>query len=180
MRIPNPGLIFLVLVFVPTTLFCRGSWDPSFSSGEGSASSGEALFTGAVRFRNGGPPCAECHSVSGLPFPGGGSFGPDLTRAYVKLGQTGLDATLQSLFFRAMTPIYDPRPLTPSEQSDLAAFLRAAGTRPGASASTPKVLAAACAGFVVLIVLTRVLGRDRIGSVRKNLVRRAAGARGTI
>ena len=40
---------------------------------------GERLFMGSVPFQNGGPSCMSCHNVSGIPFPGGGILGPDLT-----------------------------------------------------------------------------------------------------
>ena len=45
---------------------------------------GESLFQGTTRFANGGPACAACHTVGSLPFPGGGTMGPDLTHEYSK------------------------------------------------------------------------------------------------
>ena len=45
----------------------------------GSVAAGRALFLGTVRFHNGGPACSACHSVAGLPFPEGGTMGPDFT-----------------------------------------------------------------------------------------------------
>ncbi len=54
--------------------------DPVSAQGAGdSSSTGEALFVGAIRLTNGGPPCRICHSVAGIPFPNGGTLGPDLT-----------------------------------------------------------------------------------------------------
>ncbi len=172
------GVLLTVLVLFPGTLFCRSPQQSPTPSEQGSALRGEALFTGAVGLRNGGPPCVTCHSVSGLPFPGGGSLGPDLSRAYRKLGSQGTDAALQTLFFNAMTPIYDPRPLTPDERADLKAYLREAGTRPASSPATPVILAITLGGFLILIFVTQFLWRSRIGSVRRDLVRRASGTRG--
>src|ERR1700690_2997169 len=49
----------------------------------GDAGQGKSLFMGSKGFRNGGAPCMSCHSVAGINFLGGGSIGPELTRAYV-------------------------------------------------------------------------------------------------
>ena len=76
------------------------------SANPGSASAGRTLFLGTVRFKNGGPACSACHSVASLPFPRGGTMGPDLTKAYSKLGPQGLNSALETLFFPAMTPLF--------------------------------------------------------------------------
>ena len=97
---------------------------PSASVGSepDSVAAGRALFLGTVRFQNGGPACSACHSVAGLAFPGGGTMGPDLTRAYSKMGPEGLNSALETLFFPAMTPLFAYRPLTLNERRNLAAF----------------------------------------------------------
>ena len=43
---------------------------------QGNAETGKDLFTGVVRFQNGGPPCMACHSTGGIGALGGGSLGP--------------------------------------------------------------------------------------------------------
>ena len=40
---------------------------------KGNAENGKELFTGMVRFANGGPPCMACHSTGGLGALGGGA-----------------------------------------------------------------------------------------------------------
>src|SRR5574340_1067925 len=90
----------------------------------GSPEKGKAFFTGAVRFANGGPACASCHTTAGLGFPGGGSLGPDLTGVYPKLGTDGLNSALETLYFPAMTPLYMYRPLTEDERRNLFAFFQ--------------------------------------------------------
>src|SRR6478609_1000681 len=60
---------------------------------------GESLFRGTTRFASGGPACAACHTVADLPFPSGGTMGPDLTHEYSKVGLAGLQGSLQTLFF---------------------------------------------------------------------------------
>lgn len=140
---------------------------------EGSPRRGEQFFTGRIPFRNGGPPCSACHRVSGLPFPSGGSLGPDLTRTYSKLGSEGLDTALHTLFFPAMAPLYDPHPLTVSEQADLKAFFKEANSRPMMSDLTPVAAGIAVIGFAILMFITWALWRDRLQSVRRTLVETA-------
>ncbi len=170
--------VSILLLLLPGALFCQVSDQVSQLVEPGSPSRGEDLFMGRVRFRNGGPPCSACHNVSGLPFPSGGSLGPDLTKIYSKLGPLGIAPALQTLFFSAMTPIYDPHPLTPEERVNLRAFFREANSRGRSSVATPLILLIALGGFVVLIALTHFLWRNRLRSVRKRLVRRAMSSGG--
>lgn len=137
-----------------------------------SPEAGRALFTGAVRFTNGGPACASCHTAAGVGFPGGGRMGPDLTRAYLKLGPEGLNLALETLYFPAMMPLYAYRPLTPEERRQLAAFLQNASQRPP-EPSTAAVAAIGLAGLLVLIAATAIAGRRRLRPVRRRLLERA-------
>ncbi|MGD0466900.1 MAG: c-type cytochrome [Terriglobales bacterium] len=144
---------------------------------QGSPQRGEQLFTGKVHFRNGGPPCSTCHRVSDLPFPSGGTLGPDLTRTYSKLGSEGLDTALHTLFFPAMAPLYDPHLLTVSEQADLKAFFEEANSRPTTNDLTPVAAAITLIGFAVLIFITWAVGRKRLQGVRRTLVETATSRR---
>lgn len=158
-------LLIVVSVVAPTP--------PLF--GQDAVAAGEQLFTGAMPFRNGGPACATCHSISGIRFPNGGTMGPDLTRSYAKLGELGIDATLQTLFFPTMMPIFDAHPLTPDEQRDLKAFFQQAHTRAPAADLTWAFLLLAVAGCVALLLLASLLWRRRLRGVRRALVAAAAG-----
>ncbi len=129
---------------------------------------GERLFTGVVLFQNGGPPCMSCHDVSGIPFPGGGVLGPDLTAAYSKFGTT-MSSLLATLPFPTMTPIFSKRPLTQQEQADLEVFFEKASTRQLTNA-TPAIVLSVIGGFFVLMVLIRWIWRKRFLTVRKSLV----------
>lgn len=146
---------------------------------EGSAERGESLFAGRIRFRNGGPPCFACHAVSGLPFPGGGTLGPNLTRTYSKLGPEGLSTALHTLFFPAMAPLYDRHMLTPEERSDLFAFFKQADSRQSSGDHTIVAAAIALGGFAILLFLTWAFLRDRLRSVRRTLVETAL-SRGSV
>src|SRR5574340_905490 len=147
---------------------------PASSQAESSARSswprGALLFTGRIRFQNGGPACSFCHSIAGLPFPNGGTLGPNLTHEYAKLGPEGMDAALETLYFPAMVSLYDPHPLTVAEQADLKAFFKDANSEPSSPNVTPLVAVIALAGFVVLVIITWALWRDRLRSVRRKLV----------
>lgn len=134
---------------------------------------GEDLFSGRVAFRNGGPPCADCHSVAGLPFPNGGTLAPDLTREYTKLGPAGMDVALQTLFFPAMTGVYDAHTLTAEERGDLDAFFAEASTKPPPRAVTPIIILFPIAGCAILLGITSVVWRNRLKGVRKRLVESA-------
>lgn len=144
----------------------------------GSSTEGGQLFTGNVSFTNGGAPCKECHMIRGIPFPNGGTLGPDLTGAYSKYGETGLSSVLATLPFPTMTPVFRNHSLTAKEQSDLEAFFKASATAPPARSLT-RVSAAILAGgvFIVLLILASVTWRNRLTAVRKALVRKEAGTR---
>lgn len=143
---------------------------------QGSAGNGEALFTGQTRFQNGGPACASCHTVAGLPFPKGGNMGPDLTHEYSKLGPAALQATLGTLYFPAMNALFSTRPLTPREQQDLTAFFQSADRNPVENVTSGLGIIGAI-GFAVLLGITWVKGRGRVRSVRRALLERAGAAR---
>jgi mono/diheme cytochrome c family protein len=136
---------------------------------EGDPQRGVKLFTGAVSFQRGGAPCIACHTVSGVAPLGGGFLGPDLTGIYGRLGAGGLPPLLATLPFPTMQPIYQSRPLTPTERGDLAALFRtAAGRRPADSLS--RIIVLTVAGFLLLLLLTGVVWRKRLKSVRRVLV----------
>ncbi len=174
--LPITLLIFGCELFfcTPFTLFAMppaltGATATVAQTGGGSSSTGRSLFTGTLKLRNGGPPCRTCHSIAGLPFPNGGTLGPDLTMISTKLGPQGIGPTLQTLYFPTMTPIYDQRPLTLMEQSDLKAFFQEAGSGPPLQPITPLIVSVAAAGFVLLMILTRAIWRHRLRGVRKSL-----------
>lgn len=144
---------------------------PALSAG--SADRGRSLFAGRVRFRNGGPPCASCHSVAGLSFPGGGVLGPDLTGEYSRLGPDGLQIAMQTLFFPTMAPIYDRRPLSPDEQADLIALFQHTDGHAVSTRNTVIFLGLGLAVCIALLLVAGHLWRNRLTSTRGRLVMRA-------
>jgi ubiquinol-cytochrome c reductase cytochrome c subunit len=142
----------------------------------GNAASGERLFGGRTRFANGGPPCAACHAVAGLPAPGGGTMGPDLTGAYAKYGPEALDTVLTTLFFPTMNPLFAARLLSPGERADVEAFL--AGVSGPAPAATARMFLLGLLLFAAFVVAIASFGRSRLRGVRAALVRRARSSGG--
>ncbi|HET7754373.1 MAG TPA: hypothetical protein VFK85_10725 [Anaeromyxobacteraceae bacterium] len=140
---------------------------------KGSAEQGSRLFSGETHFARGGPSCAACHPVEGLPFPGGGTMGPDLTGAYAKFGPEALATVLSTLFFPTMNPVFAGKLLTPAEQADVQAFLAVAGTGP-AQAVTGRLFLCGLLLLAAAVALIAWLGRTRLRGVRAALV---AGAR---
>lgn len=138
----------------------------------GEAGIGEALFTGRAHLSNGGPPCISCHSVSGIPFPNGGTMGPDLTGVYNRFGPEGMAAALESLFFVTMQPLYNNRPLTPTEQQDLTSFFQQTAQNQPHRGMTVEFGLVSLAGCLGLFVLNGFIWKKRLRGVRRNLVAR--------
>jgi len=135
---------------------------------------GRALFTGNVRFQNGGPPCMACHSIAGIGALGGGALGPDLTTAFAKYGEVGLSTFLATMPLPTMNAVWSNQPLTTEEQANLRAFLQQA-----ASAGRPievlvQLAGLAVVGTAVLLALAQLYWRRRLTGVRRPMVRPAA------
>jgi mono/diheme cytochrome c family protein len=142
-------------------------------------SAGEALFDGRAPMQNGGPACATCHTAADIPFPYGGTMGPDLTREYSKLGPQGMAVALKTLYFPAMNPLFEKRPLTENEQSQLAAFFQSIDQNPPPPSPTMILLVASIALLVLFFLWTWLaVGRRRLRSVRRALLERAGAAKG--
>ncbi|MEE8362840.1 MAG: hypothetical protein V3S18_02085 [Dehalococcoidia bacterium] len=137
---------------------------------EGNAASGKNLFTGASRLKNRGPNCGACHSVGGIGALGGGSLGPDLTASYAKLGDAMIlwpEGPGTSL---TMNPIFSERPLTEGEKADLLALFRSADASERSAEQVLQLTGLALAGVAVIALLTHLVWRKRLGSVRRSVV----------
>ncbi len=177
-RVSRLGLIALLLAPSLSVALPRPQQPAhvgSTAAAEGSPRAGADLFSGAVRFENGGPPCASCHAVASIPFPNGGSLGPDLTGVFAKYGAAALGPLLAALPFPTMAPIFRQRLPTASEQRDLEAFLEEAGKKPKPGGKAAALVLAASAGCVAFLGLSAVVWRRRLGSVRKTMLREMSG-----
>ncbi len=102
-----------------------------------SAAVGERLFHGRLAFERGGLACVTCHAA-GSP---GGSLGPDLTDAFVRLGDTPLRSGIESAAYRVMAPHYRQHPISRQETTHLVAFFASLDPRaPRPSAPSHLVL----------------------------------------
>ena len=135
------------------------------------AERGEGYFSGRIAFKNNGPACMACHSAAGIKFWGGGTLGPDLTGVYAQLGE-GVVSLLVHVSFPTMKPIFDSHPLSEDEARDLAAFLKATAARQPEN-HTAKIVTSSFFAFVILMAILLVIWRDRLRSVRKELVEKA-------
>ncbi len=135
---------------------------------------GKALFTGARRLQNGGPPCMGCHSVGGIGALGGGALGPDLTGAYAKYnGDAGLTAFLNSVPTVTMNAVWARQPLTPQEQADLVAFLKQAAVTARPIDAVGQLAVLAVVGMIVLLAIAQLYWRKRLVAVRRPMVLRS-------
>lgn len=129
---------------------------------------GKDYFTGAKRFQNGGPACIACHSVTGIGALGGGTMGPDLTKAYSKFGEAGLVSFVQNPSTQTMRAVWVSRPLTPEEIGHLTAYLEVSDTHGPTSAVAQLTLLAGLGGLLFLGVI-QFTWRKRLTEVRRSL-----------
>lgn len=147
---------------------------PAVALPPGDGAAGRELFVGGTAFKNGGPPCMSCHSISGIGALGGGTLGPDLTEAYKKYGgDAGLASFLTSVPTPTMTAVWSKHPLTPQEIANLTAFIKE-----GAIAARPldaigQLALLALLGLLILVAIAAVYWRRRLFGVRIPLVKRA-------
>lgn len=131
----------------------------------GDAIMGQNLFIGAVKFENGASACISCHHASEVGTLGGGNLGPDLTHAFQKFGETGLDSVLDNIPFLIMQSVYNDRPLTEREIEHLTAYLKKIDQEPeGKSAAevTPIFWLLGIAGSAILFgIMTVSWARSR-------------------
>lgn len=139
---------------------------------------GEALFLGHTGLKAGAPPCISCHTVRGSEgLGGGGLLAKDLTHAFGRLGDEGIDAALRNPPFIVMNRVYGDAPLDPAEVFALRAFLYQANrAAPPASETWSLALAGLILAGLGLIVLNAFWAR-RLRGVRRALVPVHANAR---
>ena len=90
----------------------------------GNAERGRELFIGKELLANGGPSCVTCHTAYGLGPQEGGKLGPELTKAYERLGgRASLTARLWAPATPTMLPVYKNHPLELDEVMCLVAYL---------------------------------------------------------
>ncbi len=138
---------------------------------------GREYFTGTRQFANGGPACVSCHTIRGLGGLGGGRLGPDLTKAYERIGgRKPLVAWLSGPATTTMKPIYAKHALLADEILPLAAHMEQAAQQAGedTSVAATNFLLIGLSGTVFLLFAFDIAWRRRFRGVRGPLVSKAS------
>ena len=121
---------------------------------KGNPEIGKELFTGVVRFQNGGPPCMACHSVGGIGALGGGQLGPDLTGVASRYGgPAGVDAFVAGTPTPTMRAVWSKNPLTPQERANVVLFVTQAGVTERPTQAIWQLAGLAVLGVVILLAV---------------------------
>lgn len=137
---------------------------------------GRDLFTGKQALKAGGAPCISCHSVRGAAgLVGGGTLAKELTHAFARLGDEGLDSALKAPAFPLMTRVFNDHPLEPAEVFALRAYLYDAnlGAAPKSESTLSIGLFAGLAAGAALLLLN-ALWAGRLRGVRKPLTQKGS------
>lgn len=134
---------------------------------------GKELFTGILRFQNGGASCMACHSIAGIGALGGGTLGPDLTPAFNKYTEAGLATFLATMPLPTMNAVWSAHPLTAQEQANISAFMQQASVTGRPIEALGQLAALAAGGTVVLLLITRACWRRRLTTVRRSMIERS-------
>lgn len=170
----NPSEVAAVLDYL--TLGAAGA--PSTPSATpvvaGDPEIGKELFTGATRFRNGGPPCMACHSAAGIGALGGGQLGPDLTTVVERFGgAAALGVFVGSSPTPTMNAIWRRTPLTASERADVVAFLAQASVSQRPAQVIWQLTGLSVLGLVILLAIAAMTWRRRLrDGVRRPMIAR--------
>lgn len=129
---------------------------------QGNPDVGKELFTGAVRFGDGGPPCMACHSVGGIGALGGGQLGPDLTTVVSRYGgAAAVDAFVAGTPTPTMKAVWSKHPLTTQERANVVAFLTQASVSQRPTQAIWQLGGLALLGAVILLVIAGIRWQSR-------------------
>jgi mono/diheme cytochrome c family protein len=139
---------------------------------QGNPETGKELFTGVVRFQNGGPPCMACHSVAGIGALGGGQLGPDLTEVVARYGgAAAVDSFVAGTPTPTMKAVWSQHPLTPEERANVVGFLTQAGVSQRPVQAIWQLTGLAVLGLVILLALAAFNWQKRLRfGVRRPMV----------
>jgi mono/diheme cytochrome c family protein len=130
---------------------------------QGNPEIGKDLFTGVVRFANGGPPCMACHSVGGIGALGGGQLGPDLTGVLSQLGgAAGVNAFIAGTPTPTMNAVWSKHPLTTEERANVVAFVGQAAVTQRPAEAIWQLAGVAVLGLVILLTIAAVRWQNRL------------------
>jgi cytochrome c2 len=139
---------------------------------QGDPEIGKDLFTGVVRFANGGPPCMACHSVGGIGALGGGQLGPDLTEVVARYGgAAAVNAFIAGTPTPTMKAVWSQHPLTDQERANVVAFLGQAEVSQRPAQAIWQLVGVAVLGLVILLTIAGLRWQNRLRfGVRRPIV----------
>ncbi|MDP7112959.1 MAG: c-type cytochrome [Myxococcota bacterium] len=148
-----------------------GSYVPVDNATPDDVAYGKALFLGTERLAEGGPACFSCHSVAGVGgMVPGGHLAVDLTAAFARYGDEGLDSALRNPSFEVMGAVFADRAPNKDEAFGLRSFFYEANLHgPVEDDSFNLLLAGLVIAVAVLFLLNLAWGR-RLRGVRETLV----------
>ncbi len=134
---------------------------------------GRDLFLGHQALTAGAAQCVSCHTVRGAGgWIAGGLLAKDLTNAFGRLGDPGLDAALKSPAFPVMGKVFAAHPLQADEAFALRAFLHDANRKEPSPDDPLSVLLVGFLGTVAALIALNAAWARRLRGVRQPLVRR--------
>ncbi len=89
---------------------------------------GRGLFSGSIRFNNGGPGCITCHHVTENVLPTGALIAPDLTNVYSRLDEKTITKYATTPYHPTMQKAYKDKTVTREEVATLISFFEYVGT----------------------------------------------------
>lgn len=143
---------------------------------------GRKIFLGQRKLANSAPACLACHTAQGLGGLSGGRLGPDLSRAYERLGgRKSMGAWLFAPATTTMGPLFRDHPLEPEEILPLLAYFESTAKAGGEDESVALLnfFFLGLGGTVLALVIFDALWKNRFRTVRAALVERRT-ARGEL
>lgn len=140
---------------------------------------GRALFTGGVRFQNGGAPCMACHTAGNIGQMGGGNLGLDKTDLFTRVGAAGISAMLDNPAFPVMREAFKGKTFTAREKADLIAFFQQVANEPTRPASiySGRMFYAAFFGALALFIVMYLVWINRREGLGERIRRSQRSAR---
>ncbi len=137
---------------------------------------GYQLFSGALRFENGGVACVSCHNVTYAYKANGGLLAKDLTKVYSRLsGVAGIKAVIATPPFPAMTEAYKNSPITVEENAYMQLFLKNADSKQLTELPADKAFllySGIFGGLVLLLAISLIWMKRKRKSVNHLILKR--------
>jgi cytochrome c2 len=151
-----------------------GKFTPVTTATARDVSRGRDLFLGREALTAGAAQCVSCHTVRGAGgWIAGGLLAKDLTNAFGRLGDQGLDAAFKNPAFPVMNKVFAAYPLQADEAFALRAFLHDANRKEPAPDDPLSLPLVGLVGTMAVLIALNAAWARRLRGVRQPLVRRS-------